>query len=296
MLGLQPGLPYLEGYEAKRKMISQLLPGFRDFRTPLVVGSLWLILIWLTFGMPIPDKESKTGIMGLVNSLGNYFPAAALAAVVSFMAYVVGITLVLDSRSVNWMVEKVNSLRIRRLINRQINQDISVRRIDRFDVAQSRKKMMSSRQMIKLVNDNMDLVYGQESKSAFDTDRLMSELIRGIDGEVPLLGSKLLEKNKELYEIFDRLRSEADFRFGISLPLLLISVERSIVFFASGELITSIAVLVLGVLTFMFLVARGWNKLKESTETVLSMVNIGVIRSDVIDNLRFAIESKSEGI
>lgn len=210
------------------------------------------------------------------------------------MAYVVGITLLLDSRSVNWMVEKVNGLRIRRLINRQMNPDITVRRVDRFDVTQSRKKMMSSRQMIKLVNDNMDLVYKQEPKSAFDTERFMSHLVRSIDGEIPLLGSKLLEKNKELYEVFDRLRSEADFRFGISLPLLLISVERSIALFASGELITAILVLILGVLTFMFLVARGWNKLKESTETVLSMVNIGVIRSDAIDNLRFAIESASE--
>ena len=270
-------------------MLSQILPGFRDFRTPLVVGSLWLALVWLLLGMPVPDKESKTGIFGLINSLGDYLPAAAIAAIISFSAYVVGITFVVDSKTVNWAVKFVNKIKFNFYVRKVDSPEIFIKRLDRQAEHRAIKKMTSSEQMQSLVYRALE--HSTESSTGREYIRELSNLVTSLERELPLLGSKLLEKNKELYDVFDRLRSEADFRFGISFPLLSISVERSFHLFSLGKLFSPIMVLILGLIIFAFLFIRGLNKLQESRETVLSMVNIGVISSDAIER-RIIMEPK----
>jgi hypothetical protein len=39
-------------------MISHLLPGFRNIRTPLATGYLYLLLLWLWVGELIPTSET----------------------------------------------------------------------------------------------------------------------------------------------------------------------------------------------------------------------------------------------
>lgn len=34
-------------------MLAQILPGYRDFRTPLVTGYQWIVVLWILVGMPL---------------------------------------------------------------------------------------------------------------------------------------------------------------------------------------------------------------------------------------------------
>lgn len=44
-------------------MISHLLPGFRNIRTPLATGYLYLLLLWLWVGELIPTSETADGLI-----------------------------------------------------------------------------------------------------------------------------------------------------------------------------------------------------------------------------------------
>lgn len=74
-------------------MLAQILPGFRDFRTPLMTGVLWLTAFWVFLGAPIPKKDDKQGIFGLLNQLSEYLSPALILGVLSFAAYILGVLL-----------------------------------------------------------------------------------------------------------------------------------------------------------------------------------------------------------
>ncbi|MEJ1180848.1 MULTISPECIES: hypothetical protein [unclassified Pseudarthrobacter] len=74
-------------------MLAQILPGFRDFRTPLMTGALWLTALWVFVGAPIPKKEDQEGIFGLLNQMSAYLSPALILGVFSFAAYILGVLL-----------------------------------------------------------------------------------------------------------------------------------------------------------------------------------------------------------
>lgn len=271
-------------------MLAQILPGFRDFRTPLVTGTLWLLLFWLVCGMPIPSKEVITGPMGLVNSLGDYLSPAALAGVLSFTAYVVGIILALDSKQATYIVGRINNLGIRRGFSFRTDEEMrdglkKMKRSQRNAALRRRSQLLHT-----IVNEFMPKLAKKiaEDEGAYpgaddEWEDIRSSLVLRLESEIPLLGTKLLEKNKELYDVFDRTRSEADFRLGISLPILAISIQQSVVAFNSNLPQVGIMILIVGVATAASLLIKGWNKVQESSGTVLSMVHIGVITSDTLE-------------
>jgi hypothetical protein len=59
-------------------MLAQILPGFRDFRAPLVTGYLWLLAAWILLGKPLPSKARKDGLLGMVNALTEYLSGALM--------------------------------------------------------------------------------------------------------------------------------------------------------------------------------------------------------------------------
>ncbi|MBV1778695.1 hypothetical protein KRR55_06155 [Paeniglutamicibacter sp. ABSL32-1] len=270
-------------------MLAQILPGFRDFRTPLVTGALWLILIWLLFGMPVPSKEISTGPMGLMNSLGDYLTPTALLGVVSFTAYVIGIVLALDSNQATAIVGRF--MHRRTLVSLEALLDDSIRSAKQNNKDWRRiywtflEKIPEEYIPLTNVVGDQENIRVQDEMITTALKEILPRIERGIEREIPNLGNKLLHTNKELYDVFDRARSEADFRLGIAPPILAIAVYQSIVTFSSGAGLTGFAVLLGGILISTVLLVKGWNKVEESTATVLSMVQIGVIKSDTLEQL-----------
>ena len=74
-------------------MLAQILPGFRDFRTPLIAGYLWLTCAWILVGTPLPNPDSVDGVMGAINSFGNFLSPTIYITILSFLAYLIGMQL-----------------------------------------------------------------------------------------------------------------------------------------------------------------------------------------------------------
>jgi len=68
-------------------MLAQILPGFREIRGPLASGFLWLLLGYLIFH---GDIASAHGKVKEIEELGRKLNPATLAAVASFVAYLLG--------------------------------------------------------------------------------------------------------------------------------------------------------------------------------------------------------------
>jgi hypothetical protein len=68
-------------------MLGPILPGLREVRGPLAAGFLWMLLAWLLAHEDVAKAQGE--VKGLVE-LGEKLNPAAVAAVASFVAYLVG--------------------------------------------------------------------------------------------------------------------------------------------------------------------------------------------------------------
>jgi hypothetical protein len=70
-------------------LITQLLPGLRDIRGPLIAGYLWLFTAWLLFAGLLP-KRGDAGVYAHAFEAGNALGRVGLLTAVSVGAYLIG--------------------------------------------------------------------------------------------------------------------------------------------------------------------------------------------------------------
>lgn len=300
-------------------MLAQILPGFRDFKTPLITGYLWLVIVWTLIGMPIPSKDETTGAMGLINWLTGYTSSATILAVLSFLAYVIGILVTVDVKFATRLVSRFgftlerqmndkDRLKWKRLPHRD---NVSYRRSlanesgstllkllwDAFSRVETNNvpwQTVHSEYKLPVIDDHEIDVLKQEldnndnelqRRLRKDALRALSPtLSREMDDEIPVLATKLQEKNKDLFDSYDRDRSEAEFRLSIAPPVAVLSVLVFILGL-SGSLILGITVAVFGLSASVVLLRKGWLKVLDSTSVVVTALEIGTISSHVIEKL-----------
>lgn len=97
-------------------MLSTLLPGVREFRTPLVTGLLWAGCVWLMLGDQVADSAATTDF---VDGLGlEQVPTSAWFGTAALLAYLIGSLLVvrnspfgaLGTRAREWLASKIERL------------------------------------------------------------------------------------------------------------------------------------------------------------------------------------------
>lgn len=92
--------------------LSQLLPGFRSVRAPLLGGYLWLVLAWFLFRGDLPQPH-EAAIYKRASELGDLIGPAGLAVAVSVAAYLIGslVQLLLTSLTDLFAIVKRNRIR-----------------------------------------------------------------------------------------------------------------------------------------------------------------------------------------
>ncbi len=73
-------------------MLTALLPGVRELRTPLATGLLWAAALWLLFGERVANSPSTQEFMARLEHLG--LGSSTWLGVAVFAAYLVGSLLV----------------------------------------------------------------------------------------------------------------------------------------------------------------------------------------------------------
>jgi hypothetical protein len=77
-------------------MLTSLLPGLRELRTPLVVGWTWLVAFWILLADYLRTTVA-TPLVGDVVRVSGLLGQAVVIAVLSFVAYLVGSLIARDN-------------------------------------------------------------------------------------------------------------------------------------------------------------------------------------------------------
>jgi hypothetical protein len=278
-------------------LLAQILPGFRDFRTPLVTGYLWLVVLWMLVGMPLPDKDATAGVMGAINAFGNFLTPTVYVAVLSFFAYVMGMLLMVDIKTGSvirlgrWLSLPYITHRDVDVINGHIESAFHRARVRRANGHEIEREFGLAH-MIQTQEDN-DVLRAENNGSQLGMDndvrnnalkQLHTPLSKEIVESIPMLAIKLQDRNPLLYSSYDRDKSESEFRLSIALPLAVLSVEFLLMGFdrslpmwpwAAGA----------GLLAAVGLVVKGFQKRFSSVNVVVTALEIGTIESQTISRL-----------
>jgi hypothetical protein len=96
-------------------LLTSLLPGIRDLRTPLAVGALWLFSAYLWFGDRIPEVYNATGVVAKIYSLAHLLGSGFMLAALTFCTYLVGICLEPVTRATVWFLDVLSRSRLSRV-------------------------------------------------------------------------------------------------------------------------------------------------------------------------------------
>ena len=163
-------------------------------RTPLAVGYIYLLDLWLIFADYLTRKASG-GVISDVIELRGWLGKGALLAAVSFAAYPIG---ALNIISPTILLKQILTLRLR----------VS----DRFGpFAEPLPRSFSA------------ALWDLARRQGFGGKFISTSKIQSVAGEAVAqrydLRTKLLIADKEVYGEYDRLESEAEFRLNVSIPL-----------------------------------------------------------------------------
>jgi hypothetical protein len=214
-------------------MLANLLPGLRDLRGPLAAGYVWLAVGWLLFGRQLPAKADANGVLADVYEIGGWLGRPALLVVASFAAYLLGILsstlskLAIDAlfpwRYIEHVVDDVPrvrtvllwapvSARDRRFVRDWLTSRLS-QRGEVVSAVEGESAWLGPREMssrgLRIVGRNL------RKKITLDA-RALKELFIDLE-QAP---AQLIGKDPDLFNTFDRMRGEAEFRAVVSLPLV----------------------------------------------------------------------------
>lgn len=179
-------------------MLASLLPGLRDVRTPLTVGYLWLLLLWLWFADEFPtERPDDDGFVARIYDLLDMLGTAAGVAAVSFVAFVLGSLLTIPTQG--------------RVVQR-LFQAIPT---TSTDVLVTRREY--ARRVANLIEKAENSLQGLPPD---DFDQADWEVARKSALTPSDLRHRLLVANQELYGEYDRLEAECQFRLNLVMPLV----------------------------------------------------------------------------
>src|SRR5215831_6893001 len=93
-------------------MLSSLLPGLRDVRTPLMVGYSWLLIAWLVFAGKIPKQRPPgNGAIAHLFDLSSLVGPTVTLATLSVIAYILGaiLTIPTENRLVSYALSYLST-------------------------------------------------------------------------------------------------------------------------------------------------------------------------------------------
>ena len=212
-------------------MLASILPGLREVRTPLAVGYLWLLNLWLWWGNKLPrqaPEDSEWSAASRIFELSGWLGKGATVAAVSFAAYLLGSLILLPYtpsrfgpvtgypfKSDEWqflyghMFLKGSPTRMKNPIYRLFYR-LNVALTDLATAIASRILGSAARSFIATTRE----LAAEVNESENDTLQLVTKNRED-------LRTRLLVADKELFGEYDRLSAESQFRINVALPLLL---------------------------------------------------------------------------
>jgi hypothetical protein len=230
-------------------MLANLLPGIRDLRTPLAVGYIWLLTLWLWIPTRFKDVAPSTGVPGDLARLAHYSGRLGIGIALSFIAYLIGALSALFNGPLR-RIGSFASLYVRwpkfgvrlgydtyftmRFIDfwspPYVEGDDDVKGFARYAMANAQYRSSGLYSLSEVATQATTHI----AYSSYDDERYEQKIYRQnkylayLIREVYRQGNLLLGTQGELFAAYDRLVAEYEFRIGVTAPLIALIVTLAI--------------------------------------------------------------------
>lgn len=193
-------------------LITSLMRGIRQVRTPLAVGALWLVVTYLAFRPVWREILSENDELARIQADVLAIPLVYLVGALAFVAYLVGsASMGLSGIAVSGLNKGIDALK----------EHISNEKRLPF---RSRWRLTRGLDQSAVRGPILDTISAAYSKAGIDNSAAYAFPVEIILDQFDLIALQLWHKAPDQYQEYDRLHAEVSFRIGISLPLVVIGV------------------------------------------------------------------------
>jgi hypothetical protein len=192
----------------------------REVRAPLAAGYLWLLNIWL---ITHADEAHSTSLSHSFIELGELTGAVSLSVAIGFGAYLLGS---LTEGALLFIIGFLTELRVSNrglatlesIVTREM-EGAHTPHLGTQELAREFYRRRTTRHRFGSDPSVEDTELDGEEIHHFLKDLFVEELLEDLD----LVKTRLLEHHKEVFSVSDRLNSEADLRFAVIPPMVLLA-------------------------------------------------------------------------
>lgn len=276
-------------------MLASVLPGLRDLRVPLATGFLWLAIVWLVVYPILPTKDEAVGLASAAYTIFGALGPAAFVAAVTFAAYLIGILLarpgtMVARAALGWRGWHRPLSAPSEVESRQIAVRVA---LDMVEVGARLPRMGNSHDLVRFTSargrSGIDASSDEALKESHD---IADELVDSMRREVPLVATRLLADNRDLFDRYDRAEAESAFRLSVVLPLVVLSLLVPIRF--GFEWWVCLLFVFTGLVIAFILVFEGSRKETESNDAIYQAVFAGKAEFPSVETARAAISQTKE--
>lgn len=241
-------------------LFASLLPGIRELRAPLAAGYLWLLVTWLLIHDYVPPASQAPRRIVDLYSLAEWVGKPGLFAILSFAAYVLGIFSLAATRLITRVGSRIHATRLARLspgywryeqLQKDLHWIVVSRLMERFETdATFRASFLGFLAEVKNLPEPPREIRIEPLEGDFDPEEiiqlaldnpafrliLLEEYIdfrfyiEDLEADFSNLGLRTVGTDDAVFLEDDRLRAEATFRAGLSMPLMVLSVVLALQF------------------------------------------------------------------
>jgi hypothetical protein len=277
-------------------LISNLLPGLRDLRTPLATGYLWLIFVWLLVHKQVPTSVATAkGPLKSLYEISDLVGKGAILTAVTFIAYLLGSLLTkpysrpvhIDSKLTD--EDLYRGLRTKpsgaeQFFSQDAAQSAVVQLISFID-----SRLLDSKIGFRLHREVLEArrvpVIQEDDDPSAPILNMRAAYASSIVADFDWIGMQLEAKNRNFWDTYDRKTAEMDFRYSIVWPLAAIIVTIS---WQSSLL----WLFLLAVPFWLFLAAL--HLTAEVATILVQAISLGIVVPPVFEDLDKLVQKRKE--
>jgi hypothetical protein len=280
-------------------ILTNLLPGLRELRAPLIAGYLWLIAAWFAAQPFVPEKEPSDGIGASAVALHDIVSFVGTAAASAVAAYLVG-SLSEGLLSRYWRRERgyggllftapvsergtqaVQSIALREAecISRMFGKNgtsmssVLGQGVPSTEMPTVAQLMKETRVQVGNATGTPETVVSEREAEIFCAVVIRTSL----ENERDLLATRLIGEEPELYGSIDRLRAESDLRFQIGPPVIALGTVLTV---RTCSLLWLLILLAVGVFWH-----QGSVRSREANDLVFDALVLSRVKSPTLERVR----------
>ncbi len=248
-------------------MLTNLLPGLREIRAPVVSGYLWLVFFYLLLHDDLPTRATAAPAVQPLFQLGDRLSVVGIATVASVAAYLVGSAM----QEVLMLVGRLGSPR------RPLYGEPGVR-----TTATGRDRLTQSVTLrVQGIAQRLFQVALSPGERNIENAPAADEVI----AELPVVRTLMLGEHPELVGELDRLQAEADLRITVAVPLAALAV-----YFAA----VSSPGWLLALVPSLLLLLQGHQRQREAGDFLARVLQIGKTDHPAVKTFELSVNAALE--